>query len=80
MIKFLYKENDKIKLFQVSNNNSGNDVLQYAKVNNKKILRIGFELVKNNPFNTFFINRLDYPMTTLLHIFIYQMLSKKKKN
>ncbi len=61
MIKFLYKENDKIKLFQVSNNNSENDVLQYAKVNNKKILRIGFELVKNNPFNTFFYKQIGLP-------------------
>ena len=31
MIKFLYKENDKIKLFQVSNNNSGNDVLSMQR-------------------------------------------------
>ena len=61
MIKFLYRENNKVKLFQVSNNDSGNDVLDYAKVNNKKILRIGFELVKNNPFNSWFYEQIGYP-------------------
>ncbi len=61
MIKFLYSENSKIKLFQVSNNNSDIDVSKYAKENNLNILRIGFEQVRKNPFNTWFYQQLNYP-------------------
>ena len=61
MIKFLYLDNNKIKFFQVTNNNSEDDVEVYAKKNNLRILRIGFEKVKKNPFNTWFYEQLDYP-------------------
>ena len=61
MIKYLYLDNNKIKLFQVTNNNSEDDVLVYAKKNNLRILRIGFEKVKKNPFNTWFYEQLNYP-------------------
>ena len=61
MIKFLYLDNNKIKFFQVTNNNSEHDVEVYAKKNNLRILRIGFEKVKKNPFNTWFYEQLDYP-------------------
>ena len=61
MIKFLYLDNKKIKFFQVTNNNSEDDVSVYAEKNNLRILRIGFEKVKKNPFNTWFYEQLDYP-------------------
>ena len=61
MIKFLYLDNKKIKFFQVTNNNSEDDVSIYAEKNNLRILRIGFEKVKKNPFNTWFYEQLDYP-------------------
>jgi hypothetical protein len=51
----LYKENNKIHLFKVSNEEE--DVLNYSLKNNLKILKIGFENRKK-PFNSGFYKQL----------------------
>jgi len=61
MIKFLFKEINNINFFEVSDKNSDEDVKKYASDHNLKILRIGFEKVRNNPFNKWFYEQMEMP-------------------
>ncbi len=61
MIKFLYSDNKKITFFEVSDKNSNEDVEKYSNANNLQVLKIGFNKVKNNDFNTWFYEQLGFP-------------------
>lgn len=65
MIKYLFKDNNKLNFFEVSYSNSTYDVLSFGNKNKVPILRIGFEKQKNNPFNTWFYDQtgIDYKIS-----------------
>lgn len=64
-VKYLFSSNKKIILFEVSNTDEKNEILSFAKNKNLKILKIGFEHVKNQSFNLAFYNqlKLDYKVS-----------------
>jgi len=59
-VSYLYKENNKVRLFEVSYQNEEEGILDYSQKNNLKILKIGLEKIKN-PFNTSFYEQLNLP-------------------
>ena len=59
--KYLYSENSNVNIFEVKNETRSQDVINFAKENNVQILKIGYEKVKKNPFNTFFYKQLKLP-------------------
>lgn len=61
MVQFLYKDNHRVKLFGIDNETRDNDVENFAEKNNLQILKIGFEKVKKNNFNTYFYKQLNIP-------------------
>ena len=60
-ISFLYSENSNVSIFEVKNETRSQDVINFAKENNVQILKIGYEKVKKNPFNTYFYKQLKLP-------------------
>ena len=64
-VKYLFSDNKKIILFKVSNTNEKNEILSFAKNENLKILKVGFEYVKKQSFNLAFYNqlKLDYKIS-----------------
>ena len=61
MVQFLYKNNHRVKLFGIDNETRDNDIENFAETNNLQILKIGFEKVKKNNFNTYFYKQLNIP-------------------
>lgn len=61
MVQFLYRDNHRVKLFGIDNETRDKDVENFAEKNNLQILKIGFEKVKKNNFNTFFYKQLNIP-------------------
>jgi len=60
-ISYLYSTNQNVDLFEVKNETRNEDVLGFAENNNLKILKIGYEKVKKEPFNTYFYKQLNIP-------------------
>ena len=54
-ISFSYSENPNVNIFEVKNETRSQDVINFAKENNVQILKIGYEKVKKNPFNTYLL-------------------------
>ena len=54
MLSFLYLGNKNVSLFAVNNESREQDIESYASKNNLEILRVGFEKIKKNNFNTYF--------------------------
>lgn len=54
-ISFLYKNNNKVKLFEIDTlphaNEIDSNLHEYSKINNLKVLKIGYEYRLNGPFN-----------------------------
>ena len=75
-VSYLYKENNKIHLFKVSNEEE--DVLNYALKNNLKILKIGFEKRKK-PFNSGFYKQLKLSYSISKDYFSFPR-DKEKEN
>tara|TARA_X000001036_G_scaffold439303_1_gene489942 strand:- start:31068 stop:31820 length:753 start_codon:yes stop_codon:yes gene_type:complete len=69
MVKFLYSDNPKITFFEVSDKNSDEDVRNFAINNQTQILKIGFDRVKNKPFNTWFYEQLQIPYEKSFELF-----------
>ena len=77
MIRYLYKDNKKIKFFEVSYSNSNFDVLMFSNKNDLPILRIGFEKQKNEPFNTWFYDQLGYDYSLSYDYFLLKNHQEK---
>jgi len=60
MIRFLYKNNSKIKFFEVSYSNSTYDVLMHSYKQSLPLLRIGFESQNNDNFNVGFYEQINF--------------------
>ena len=61
MVTYLYKDNHRIKLFSIENETRDDDVENFARENSLQILKIGFEKVKKDNFNTYFYKQLRIP-------------------
>jgi hypothetical protein len=61
MVTYLYKDNQRVNLFGIDNETRDNDVESFAEKNDLQILKIGFEKVKKDNFNTFFYKQLKIP-------------------
>tara|TARA_B100001029_G_scaffold18309_1_gene12185 strand:- start:1692 stop:2429 length:738 start_codon:yes stop_codon:yes gene_type:complete len=61
MLSFLYLENEKVSIFPVKNESRDQDIDAFAVKNNLDILRIGFEKIRKNKFNTYFYKQLGLP-------------------
>ena len=77
MIRYLYKDNKKIKFFEVSYSNSNFDVLMFSNKNDLPILRIGFEKQKNEPFNTWFYDQLGFDYSLSYDYFLLKNHQEK---
>lgn len=60
-ITFLYSTNPKVLVFEVKNETRNEDVENFAEMKNLQILKIGYEKVKKNTFNTYFYKQLRLP-------------------
>tara|TARA_B100001057_G_scaffold467816_1_gene526326 strand:- start:639 stop:1379 length:741 start_codon:yes stop_codon:yes gene_type:complete len=60
-VKFLYSENKKLSLFTISNESREEDIYKFALSKNLKILRVGYENVKDQAFNLAFYKQLGLP-------------------
>jgi len=60
-IDYLYSENEKVKLFEISNENREEDIYKFAVDKKIKILRVGYSNVKDVPFNLAFYKQLNMP-------------------
>lgn len=74
-VSYLYKENNKIHLFKVSNEEE--DVLNYSLKNDLKILKIGFENRKK-PFNSGFYKQLKLPYSVSKDYFSFPRDKEKE--
>tara|TARA_B000000557_G_scaffold225296_1_gene195232 strand:- start:300 stop:1031 length:732 start_codon:yes stop_codon:yes gene_type:complete len=72
-ISFLYSENANVNIFEVKNETRNEDVENFAKKMNIQILKIGYEKVKKNAFNTYFYKQLNLPYE---HTYNYFSLPK----
>ena len=60
-VQFLYSENKKLSLFKISNESREEDIDEFASSKNLKILRVGYQNVKDQPFNLAFYKQLGLP-------------------
>lgn len=60
-ISFLYSNNPNVQIFKVNNESRNEDVELFAEKKNLQILKIGYEKVKKNAFNTYFYKQLRLP-------------------
>ena len=61
MIDYLYSENPKVELFEIENDTREKDISFYADKNGYDILRVGYDQIKNTPFNVAFYKQLRIP-------------------
>lgn len=59
-INYLYKDNDKIKVFKIEHETEVKDINNFAKKNNLNILKVGFKKRKP-PFNVSFYEQFNLP-------------------
>ena len=79
-ISYLYSENKNVNIFEVKNETRNEDVENFAKNMNIQILKIGYEKVKKNPFNTFFYKQLNLPYEhTYNHFSLPKDIEREKK-
>ena len=60
-VQFLYSENKNLSLFKISNDSREEDIYEFALSKNVKILRVGYQNVKDQPFNLAFYKQLGLP-------------------
>ena len=60
-VQFLYSENKNLSLFKISNDSREEDIYKFALSKNVKILRVGYQNVKDQPFNLAFYKQLGLP-------------------
>ncbi len=80
MLSFLYLGNKNVSLFAVNNESREQDIESYASKNNLEILRVGFEKIKKNNFNTYFYKQLGLPYEyTYKHFNLPEDIKKSEK-
>tara|TARA_B100000123_G_C25673048_1_gene402881 strand:+ start:68 stop:808 length:741 start_codon:yes stop_codon:yes gene_type:complete len=67
-INYLYKDNNKIKVFKIEHETEVEDINNFAKKNNLTILKVGFKKRKP-PFNLSFYEQFDLPYSHSLNKF-----------
>lgn len=60
-INYLYSDNSKVELFEISNEKREKDIFDFADTKKLNILRVGYENIKKRPFNTAFYKQLRVP-------------------
>ena len=59
-LNYLYKDNDRIKVFKIEHETEVKDINNFAEINNLTILKVGFKKRKP-PFNISFYEQFDLP-------------------
>ena len=57
----MYYENKNLIIFKISNDSREEDIYEFALSKNVKILRVGYQNVKDQPFNLAFYKQLGLP-------------------
>ena len=67
-LNYLYKDNDRIKVFKIEHETEVKDINNFAEINNLTILKVGFKKRKP-PFNLSFYEQFDLPYSHSLNKF-----------
>lgn len=78
MIDFMYSENNKVKLFEISTNNRDEQIDKFSIGNSLQILKVGFEEVGKKEFNLAFYKQLKIPYRTSFDYFKLPESTKSK--
>ena len=77
-LSYLYSENEKVNLFEISNETREEDIYNFAINKKIKILRVGYSNVKDVPFNLAFYKQLNLPYRyTYKHFFLPGSINKE---
>lgn len=77
-IRYLYKNNPKVKVFQIEHLSEIKDIKQYAKNNRLEVLKIGFKKRKP-PFNVSFYEQLNFDYSVSYEAFKLPHEQNKEK-
>ena len=78
-ISYFYSENKNVTLFEIKNETREENILSFGKQNNLQILKIGYEKVKKEPFNTYFYKQLKIPYSSTYEYFSIPVNKQKNK-